>query len=72
MAVYGGCIDHPEVVCVKSREEPHSHVDRSFLVVVGDGALAWELGAVFFTEEEWADFVKFFQEEMRRAVSRRR
>jgi hypothetical protein len=62
MAVYGGCIDHPEAVCVKSKEELLSHVGRSFLVVVGDEALARELGAAFFTEEEWAEFVRFFQE----------
>jgi hypothetical protein len=44
MAIYGGCINHPEVVCVKSREELLSHVGRSFLVVMGDEALARELG----------------------------
>jgi hypothetical protein len=62
MAVYGGCLEHPEVVCVKSREELLSHVGRSFLVVVGDEALARELEAAFFTEEEWREFAKFFQE----------
>ncbi|WP_148683117.1 hypothetical protein [Pyrobaculum ferrireducens] len=62
LAVYGGCIDHPEVVCVKSREELLSHVGRCFLVVVGDEALARELGAAFFADEEWAEFARFFQE----------
>jgi len=66
MAIYGGCINHPEVVCVKSREELLSHVGRSFLVVVGDEALARELGAAFFTEEEWAEFARFFQEEVKK------
>ncbi|MCU7788912.1 hypothetical protein ODS41_13425 [Pyrobaculum sp. 3827-6] len=62
MAVYGGCVEHPQVVCVKSREELLSHVGRSFLVVVGDEALARELEAAFFTEEEWREFVKFFRQ----------
>jgi hypothetical protein len=63
MAVYGGCVEHPQVVCVKSREELLSHLGRSFLVVIGDESLARELEAAFFTEEEWAEFVKFFQEQ---------
>jgi hypothetical protein len=67
MAVYGGCLEHPQVVCVKSREELLSHVGRSFLVVVGDEALARELEAAYFTEEEWREFVKFFQEAVGRS-----
>jgi hypothetical protein len=66
LAVYGGCLEHPQVVCVRSREELLSHVGRSFLVVVGDEALARELEAAFFTEEEWAEFVRFFQEEVKK------
>ena len=67
MAIYGGCINHPEVVCVRSREELLSHVGRSFLVVMGDEALARELEAAYFTEEEWREFAKFFQAEIRRS-----
>jgi hypothetical protein len=62
MAVYGGCLEHPEVVCVKSREELLSHLGRSFVVVVGDERLAEELQVAFFSEKEWSEFVKFFRQ----------
>jgi len=44
---------------VKSVEELRRHVGKAFLVVVGDRGLAEELGAAYFTREEWADFLRY-------------
>jgi hypothetical protein len=44
---------------VKSVEELRRHVGKAFLVVVGDRRLAEELGAAYFSEEEWADFLQY-------------
>jgi hypothetical protein len=60
LAVYGGCVEHPQIVCVKSREELLRHLGRSFVVVVGDERLAEELQVAFFSEKEWSEFVRFF------------
>jgi len=44
---------------VKSAEELRRHVGKAFLVVVGDKRLAEELCAAYFSEEEWADFLRY-------------
>jgi hypothetical protein len=44
---------------VKSVEELRRHVGKAFLVVVGDKRLAEELGVAYFSEEEWADFLRY-------------
>jgi hypothetical protein len=45
---------------VRSVEELRRHLRRAFIVVVGDKELAEELGAAYFTEEEWADFLRWY------------
>jgi hypothetical protein len=45
---------------VKSVEELRRHLGRAFIVVVGDRRLAEELGAAYFSEEEWADFLRWY------------
>ena len=44
---------------VKTTEELRRHVGKAFLVVVGDRRLAEELGAAYFSEEEWGDFLRY-------------
>ena len=45
---------------VKSVEELRRHVGKAFLVVVGDKRLAEELSVAYFSEEEWADFLRWY------------
>jgi hypothetical protein len=45
---------------VKSVEELRRHVGKAFLVVVGDKRLAEELEVAYFSEEEWADFLRWY------------
>jgi len=59
VVVYGAGKAPPGFRVVKSVEELRRHVGKAFLVVVGDRRLAEELGAAYFTEEEWADFLRY-------------
>ena len=61
LAVYGGCVEHLGVVCVRTSEELRAYLGKRHIVARGKEALAEELGAAFFTEEEWGEFVGFFQ-----------
>jgi len=45
---------------VKSVEELRRHLRRAFIVVMGDRELAEELGAAYFTREEWGDFLRWY------------
>jgi hypothetical protein len=53
VVVYGVGEAPPGFCVVRSVEELRRHVGKAFLVVVGDGRLAEELGAAYFSEEEW-------------------
>jgi len=59
VVVYGAEKVPPGFRVVKSVEELRRHVGKAFLVVVGDKRLAEELGAAYFSEEEWADFLQY-------------
>ncbi len=45
---------------VRSVEELRRHLGIAFIVVVGDRELAEELGAAYFSEEEWGDFLRWY------------
>ena len=54
-----GVEDAPEGFrVVKSVEELRGLVGKAFIVVVGDGGLAEELGVVCLSREEWGEFVR--------------
>jgi hypothetical protein len=57
VVIYGAEKVPPGIRVVKSVEELRRHVGKAFLVVVGDRKLAEELGAVYFSEEEWGEFL---------------
>jgi len=59
VVVYGAEKVPPGFRVVKSVEELRRHVGKAFLVVVGNKRLAEELGAAYFSEEEWADFLQY-------------
>lgn len=65
LAVYGGCIERPEVVCANTAEELRRWLGRAFIAVVGDEELARELQAAYFTREEWEEFVKYFRSQVK-------
>ncbi len=50
---------------VKSVEELRRHLGKALIVVVGDKELAEELGAAYFSEEEWGDFLRWLYEAAR-------
>jgi hypothetical protein len=56
VVVYGVEEAPPGFHIVRSVEKLRRHVGKAFLVVVGDRRLAEELGAAYFTREEWGDF----------------
>jgi len=58
VVVYGVEEAPPGFRVVRSVEELRRHVGRAFIVVVGDGGLAEELGAVCLSREEWGEFVR--------------
>jgi hypothetical protein len=60
VVVYGVDEAPPGFRVVKSAEELRRHVGKAFLVVVGDRGLAEELGAAYFTREEWGDFLRWY------------
>jgi hypothetical protein len=60
VVVYGVDEAPPSFRVVKSVEELRRHVGKTFLVVVGDKRLAEELGAAYFTREEWGDFLRWY------------
>jgi len=60
VVVYGAEKAPPGFFVVKSVEELRRHVGKAFLVVVGDRGLAEELGAAYFTREEWGDFLRWY------------
>ncbi len=60
VVVYGAEKAPPGFRVVKSVEELRRHVGKAFLVVVGDKRLAEELGAAYFTREEWGDFLQWY------------
>ncbi len=60
VVVYGVDGAPPGFRVVKSVEELRRHVGKAFLVTVGDKRLAEELGAAYFTREEWADFLQWY------------
>ncbi|RFA92375.1 hypothetical protein [Pyrobaculum aerophilum] len=64
LAVYGGCIEHPEVVCTNTAEELRRWLGGAFIAVVGDEELARELQAAYFTREELEEFVKYFHSQL--------
>jgi len=57
VVIYGAEKVPPGIRVVRSAEELRRHVGKAFLVVVGDRKLAEELGAVYFSEEEWGEFL---------------
>ena len=59
VVVYGAEKAPPGFRVVKSVEELRRHVGKAFLVVVGDRRLAEELEVAYFSEEEWADFLRY-------------
>ena len=61
VVVYGAEKVPPGFCVVKSVEELRRHVGKSFLVVVGDRRLAEELGVACFSEEEWGDFLRWYE-----------
>jgi hypothetical protein len=59
VVVYGADGVPPGFRVVRSVEELRRHLRRAFIVVVGDRRLAEELGVAYFSEEEWADFLRY-------------
>ena len=57
VVIYGVEEAPPGIRVVRSAEELRRHVGKAFLVVVGDRKLAEELGAAYFSEEEWGEFL---------------
>jgi len=60
VVVYGVDEAPPGFRVVKSVEELRRHLRRAFIVVVGDRGLAEELEVAYFSEEEWADFLRWY------------
>jgi hypothetical protein len=61
VVVYGAEKVPPGFCVVKSVEELRRHLRRAFIVVVGDRGLAEELGVAYFSEEEWADYLRWYE-----------
>ena len=59
VVVYGAERVPPGFRVLKTTEELRRHVGKALIVVVGDRGLAEELGAAYFTREEWADFLRY-------------
>jgi hypothetical protein len=60
VVVYGVEKAPPGFRVVRSVEELRRHLGMAFIVVVGDRELAEELGVAYFSEEEWADFLRWY------------
>jgi len=60
VVVYGVEEAPPGFYIHKDVEELRRHLGMAFIVVVGDRGLAEELGVAYFSEEEWADFLRWY------------
>jgi hypothetical protein len=60
VVVYGVEEAPPGFYILKDVEDLRRHLRRAFIVVVGDRWLAEELGAAYFTREEWGDFLRWY------------
>ncbi|MEM0464951.1 MAG: hypothetical protein QW680_13710 [Pyrobaculum sp.] len=69
LAVYGACLDNPEVLCVESPEELRRWLGKAVIAVVGDEKLAGELQVAHFTGEEWEELVKYFRQAAERGYA---